>query len=110
MSEDLEEVPGATWGMVVESDWIYSKAKNIWYEVTQRVTTTDGRVKVMAKGVARYIVKAPGDPVRLKRGATGKAVDLITIIFSGATVPEAVGMTKAVGPTLDDLEREKDEA
>ena len=89
MSEEIN----TRWGLVVESDQIYSAKTGKWYPVRQSVGMPDGtHIKVWATGIPKPIVKALDDPVRVRRGPTGKAVDLFAIVFSGQTKPETVGM------------------
>jgi hypothetical protein len=83
-----EEQP-LTWGEVVESDEIYSAKTRKWYPVRMTVRSPDGRtVTVEAIGIPRF-TKPAGDPVRVRRGPTGRAVDVVTVIFSGPTSREA---------------------
>lgn len=80
MDEIEDEIP---WGKVVESDSVFSPKAGRWFEIESTVRTSQG-VKVKAVGVAKYW--PPQDPVKLvkvRRGATGKAVDIIEIVFSG---------------------------
>lgn len=105
----MSEVMDTTWAKVVESDEVYSPKTKVWYEVQQRITLPNGKIKIKAKGVRLYW--PPQDPagsVKVRRGATGRVVDLFEVIFSGATVPETVGITKAIGPTMDDTMKGED--
>lgn len=79
MTEE-REIP---WGKVVESDEVYSPKANRWFTIESTVKVPQG-IKVKAEGVTKYW--PPQDPkkmVLVRRGDTGKAVDVIEIIFSG---------------------------
>lgn len=78
MSEE-KEIP---WGLVVESDQVYSEAKDRWYTI-ERIERAGGKVKAKAEGVPTSWLVRPAKPVRVKRGATGQAVDVLQIVFSG---------------------------
>jgi hypothetical protein len=95
------------WGLVVESDEIYSAKTNRWYEVVRSVASLDGTtIGIFIKGQPKPIRKPVGDPVRVRRGATGRAVDMFAVIFSGQTRPEAVGMDQASTMATDRVEDE----
>lgn len=71
------------WGLVVESDQIHSAKTGKWYEV-ERVRLVRGKVEVKVVGVPKPMTpQDPQDMVLVRRGATGDAVDMIDIIFSG---------------------------
>lgn len=75
-----KEIP---WGKVVESDQVYSPKAGRWFIIESTVRTSQG-VKVKAEGVAKYW--PPQDPAKMvlvRRGETGKAVDVIEVVFSG---------------------------
>jgi hypothetical protein len=77
-----------TWGLVVEGDEIWSDRTKKWYPVLGSVSIKGtSTVKIFAKGVPA-IVKPAADPVRVRRGATGKAVDVIALVFSGQFMPD----------------------
>lgn len=96
-----------TWGLVVESDEIYSAKTGRWYPVRGSVAMPDGtHVKIFAKGLPRPIIKPVGDPVRVRRGPTGKAVDMFAVIFSGQIRPDAVGMNRASSMITDRVDEQ----
>lgn len=104
MTEE-KEIP---WGLVVESDKIYSPKTKRWHEVAE-CGTHEGVTRLRIAGMAKYITRDPQEMTRVQRGATGKAVDIIAVVFSGATVPEHIGIQRGIGPTMDDTLKEKDE-
>lgn len=75
------------WGQVVESDEIHSAKTGRWYEVVSTSTTrTEARIHLA--GIAKPLVKPVAEtvpPEMIRRGATGKAVDLFVVAFSGPT-------------------------
>lgn len=78
------------WGLVVESDEIYSERTKKWYEVTGSVSIKGtSKVKIFAKGVPRAFEREARDPVTVRRGPTGEAVDVLQLVFSAQTMPEA---------------------
>jgi len=79
MTEE-KEIP---WGQVVESDKVYSAKTDRWFTV-EKVTRQRSGVVVKAEELGKPW--PPIDPqkmVKVQRGATGKAVDVIIIAFSG---------------------------
>lgn len=71
------------WGQVAESDEVFSTNRNRWYEVESTKATRDGIV-IKAKGVAKpWPAQNPRKTVKVRRGATGEAVDMFIIAFSG---------------------------
>jgi hypothetical protein len=73
-----------TWAEVVESDEIYSARKGAYFEVISSVRLATGKMRVSARGWGKPIEMPLGDPVIVRRGATGQAVDMInTILWSG---------------------------
>lgn len=77
------------WGLVVEGDEIYSAKTKKWYEVTGSVSIKDtGKVKIFARGIPKAFERTAADPVTVRRGPTGEAVDVIQLIFSAQTMPE----------------------
>lgn len=78
-----------TWGLVVEGDEIWSPKTRKWYPVSGSVSIkgTD-TVKVFIGGRQAGPPKNAKDPVRVRRGPTGEAVDVIQLVFSGQTMPE----------------------
>lgn len=78
-----------TWGMVVEGDEIFSAKTGKWYQVRGSLSiqgTT--KVKIFAVGIPKGFEREAGEAVTVRRGLTGKAVDVFQIIFSGQTMPE----------------------
>ena len=74
------------WGLVVESDQVYSARTDRWYEITQ-VVTDGSDVKVRMAGISKQIIKSKEEKVRVRRGPTGKAVDVfIEVMYSGPGV------------------------
>lgn len=77
------------WGLVVESDEIYSERTKKWYEVTGSVSIKGtSKVKIFAKGVPKAFEREARDPVTVRRGGTGQAVDVLQLVFSAQTMPE----------------------
>lgn len=73
-----------TWAEVVESDEIYSATKARYFPVISSVRLRNGKMRVMAKGLPKPVEMPLGDPVTVRRGPTGDAVDVInTILWSG---------------------------
>jgi hypothetical protein len=71
------------WGQVAESDEVFSPKAGRWFEVESTRATRDGIV-VKAKGVAKpWPAQDPRKMVKVRRGATGEAVDMFIIAFSG---------------------------
>jgi hypothetical protein len=80
MEKEEKEIP---WGLVVESDEIYSAKAGKWFEVAATVETRDG-IKVRAAGMAKFWpAQDPRKTVKVRRGATGSAVDILMVAFSG---------------------------
>jgi hypothetical protein len=73
-----------TWAEVVESDEIYSAKTKKWYPVISSARLATGKMRITAKGLPKAVDMPLGDPVTVRRGATGQAVDLLnTILWSG---------------------------
>lgn len=73
-----------TWAEVVEGDEIYSARTGRWYEVIESRRQTEERMAIMAKGLPKILKPKAADPVRLKRGASGDAADvLVSVLISG---------------------------
>ena len=70
-----------TWGQVVESDEIYSDKTGKWYRVHEMARGQDGRVKIVAEGLPEPIRPKATDPIRVRRGATGTAVDVFASVL-----------------------------
>jgi hypothetical protein len=88
--EPSKEEQDRTWGEVVAGDEILSAKTNKFYEVHTSVRTDEGKMKVMIKGSPRFIVRNATDPVRVRRGVEGEAVDILEVLFSGPTAPSEV--------------------
>jgi hypothetical protein len=86
-----------TWGRVVESDEVYSKAADRWFPVVS-VALNAGKVRVRLEGRSKLIEMDPLAAVRVRRGATGKVVDMFAILFSGPTAIEKGGEDASADP------------
>lgn len=75
-----------TWSEVVVQDEILSEKTGKWYEVTASGLASEGKMKVSIKGSTKPILRTPGDPVRVKRGVMGDAVDTFQLLWSGTTI------------------------
>lgn len=91
-----------TWGEVVAGDEILSERTQKWYEVHTSVRTPEGKMKVMIKKAPKPILRDVGDPVRVRRGVEGEAVDILEVLFSGTTSSTQAPVTKDAGPMLTD--------
>jgi len=81
------EIP---WSLVAESDEVYSTKLARWYTIRSVVASVDGTtVKIQREGVKGFNTVKSADTVRVRRGATGQAVDTFRVIFSGPTSREA---------------------
>ncbi|HET6262461.1 MAG TPA: hypothetical protein VFG99_09520 [Chloroflexia bacterium] len=80
-----------TWDEVVTGDEILSVKTGRWYPVAATARTPEGQARVMLKGSAKPITRAPADPVRLRRGVDGDAADLFMVLWSGQSRAETVG-------------------
>lgn len=73
------------WGQVVESDQLYSAKTRKWYEVVSTSTTrTEARIRLA--GISKPLIKPVSEtvpPEMIRRGTTGKVVDLFVVAFSG---------------------------
>ena len=76
-----------TWAEVVESDQIWSDKTKKWYPVISSVALPDGRMRIQAKGLPKSIAPAGAGTVRVRRGPTGQAVDMWTVVWSAQTIP-----------------------
>jgi hypothetical protein len=75
-----------TWGQVVEGDEIYSSRTDKWYPVTAATHQPPKASTVSAKGIPRVLRPMPDQPVLVRRGATGEAVDVFaSVLWSGST-------------------------
>lgn len=73
------------WGQVCESDKIYSTRTKRWYEVTT-VLTTPTEARIVLRDVPITLVRPLTGEIpdgEHRRGATGQAMDLIVVAFSG---------------------------
>lgn len=97
------------WGEVVEGDEILSAKTGRWYEVIRTVTNEkDGTIKVNIKNAPhKPIIRSVNDPVRVKRGITGDAVDLFQLLWSDSYdlrgAHRAASIT-GTGPMVNDQE------
>jgi len=95
-----------TYGQVVEGDEILSVRVGKWYEVTAVVALAGGKVRItMPKTGSVKLGRKPhhefdaANPVRVRRGVTGQAVDMFaTVLWSVATKPRDEPVTE---PGLD---------
>lgn len=80
------------WGLVVESDEIWSERTERWYVVSGSVRIKDtDTVKVFIGGRQAGPPKPIKEMVLVRRGPTGDAVDVLQLIFSGQTMPDTEG-------------------
>lgn len=72
-----------TWGQVVEGDEIYSAKVDKWYAVTGAVRHIGApTVTVSLQGLSKPLKPKPlSEPVRVRRGETGAAVDVIASVL-----------------------------
>jgi hypothetical protein len=96
-----------TWAMVVESDEVYSRAKDRWYPVVS-VHHAGGKVKARLTGMAKLVEMDPAKAVRVRRGPTGQAVDMFAVVFSGPARIEKIGAHLKTQPLPDRVEDEND--
>lgn len=97
-----------TWGEVVAGDEILSAKTQKWYEVHTTVRTPEGRIKVMIKKAPQPIIRDASEPVKVRRGVDGEAVDIVEVLFSGTTRPTAAPVSKAIGPMIKTKEEEEE--
>lgn len=70
------------WSQVVESDQVYSAATQKWYEI-ESTKFFNHKIKVKAKGVPKAWENLdPTKMVKVRRGETGKVVDIFIEIMS----------------------------
>jgi hypothetical protein len=108
-SEPSRTEQDRTWGEVVAGDEVLSVKTGKWYEVGTTVRTTEGKAKIMIKGNPKPILRTPSDPVRLKRGVEGDAVDIVEVLFSGTTRATVTRGGGDAGPMLTDKVEDDDE-
>lgn len=75
------------WGQVVESDQLYSAKTQRWYQVLS-TSTTRSEARIRLAGISKPLIKPVGEtvpPEMIRRGETGKVVDLFVVAFSGPT-------------------------
>ena len=93
-----------TWGDVVTGDEILSAKTGRWYEVRNSVIdAATGTIKINIKGNLKPIIRPLGDPVKVKRGIMGDAVDTLDILWSGVIISERIASTGA-GPMITEQE------
>jgi hypothetical protein len=94
-----------TWDQVVVGDEIYSAKTRKWYPVTATLgTQSDGRVKIWATGLPKFIRPAGVTDVQVRRSAMGRAVDMFaSVLWSGHSAPDAVPV-KDPGPTFAEVD------
>lgn len=72
------------WSLVVESDQVYSAKTAKWYKVRSTTLLDSGKIRVRFVGVAKPFEVPASARVKVRRGPTGEAVDVInTILRSG---------------------------
>lgn len=83
---DAPQERDLSWGQVVEGDQIYSDKTKRWYEVTRAVHSggTEGKSLINAKGIPRGLKPNSADPVKVRRGPTGNAVDMFASVLWSA--------------------------
>lgn len=102
------ETVGITWAQVVEGDQIFRAANGSpcppddaagkWFEVIRSgpLGGTD-RMRINARGIPKPIQPVAKNPVTVKRGATGKAIDnLGSVLWSGAVQHEIRDVAAAI--------------
>jgi hypothetical protein len=78
------DVSDRTWAEVVEGDEIFSAATQKWYPVIESRRQTEERMAIMAKGLPKILKPLARASVRVRRGASGNAVDtLVSVMISG---------------------------
>jgi hypothetical protein len=107
-AEPSKEEQDRTWGEVVAGDEILSAKTKKWYEVHTSVRTPEGKMKIMIKKAPQPIVRPASDPVRVRRGVDGEAVDILEVLFSGQTRPTMIPAGKAIGPMIKTKEEEEE--
>lgn len=88
-----------TWGEVVEGDEVFIPATKRWWLIIESRRHQDGRMRIIAKGAPKILTPDPATTVTLRRGQSGKAVDVFnSIMISG---PEGVWLAGGgdVSPT-----------
>lgn len=76
-----------TWGQVVEGDQIWSPKTRKWYPVISSARQRNGTMRIEAKGLPKSIKPPAAGSVKVKRGATGKAVDMWNVVWSAKAIP-----------------------
>ncbi len=76
-----------TWGQVAEGDEVWSERTQRWYPVAgavRHIGAPSINVAMLdSRGAPMHTTKAVSDPVRVRRGQTGQAVDAIaTVLWS----------------------------
>lgn len=103
------EEQNRVWGEVVEGDEILSAKTNRWYEVIRTVVNErDSTIKVSIKNAPhKPIIRPIGDPVRVKRGVAGDAVDLFQLLWSDSYDPRGIHRAASItgtGPVITEEE------
>ena len=74
-----------TWGEVVKGDQVWNARVGQWFIVTRAAHTTYGISKIAVHGVPKLFERGSGTSVKVKRGDTGKVVDMFaSVLWSGA--------------------------
>ena len=83
---DAPQEQEITWAQVVEGDEIWSPKTQRWYEVVRAVHAggTEGRSLINAKGIPKGLKPLSVDSVKVRRGATGNAVDMFASVLWSA--------------------------
>jgi hypothetical protein len=69
------------WSLVVESDQVFSAKTGKWYTVRSTSLLPTGKVRIRFEGVAKPFEVPTVDTVKVRRGPTGEAVDIINEIM-----------------------------
>jgi hypothetical protein len=69
------------WSLVVESDQVFSAKTGKWYTVRSTSLLPTGKVRIRFEGVAKPFEVPATDTVKVRRGPTGEAVDIINEIM-----------------------------
>lgn len=76
------------WDQVVEGDEIYSDKTGKWYHVTESGAMPGGRRKIVTRELPKPIRPMASAGVLVRRGETGKAVDVFaSVLWSMPTLP-----------------------
>jgi hypothetical protein len=69
------------WGLVCAEDEIFSAKTKRWYTVTA-VRTSGVTTTVYARDVPKPFIRPASESVRVRRGVTGRAVDMFVQVLS----------------------------